>query len=68
MVRDRRAFLRVRRAVVTIQAHTRGMYTRRIYWEVRVSVSVWDSSVLLTSNVNWRQSVSTLRWNVICSV
>lgn len=35
MVRDRRAFLRVRRAVVTIQAFARGVFTRRIYWEVR---------------------------------
>lgn len=34
MVRDRRAYLRVRKAVITIQAYTRGMYTRRIYWEV----------------------------------
>ncbi|XP_050924994.1 unconventional myosin-Vb [Lates calcarifer] len=33
MVRDRRAYLRVRQAVVTIQAYTRGMFTRRIYWE-----------------------------------
>lgn len=34
MVRERRAYLRKRRAVVTIQAFTRGTLTRRIYWEV----------------------------------
>ncbi|KAG7265471.1 hypothetical protein CRUP_006772 [Coryphaenoides rupestris] len=34
MVRDRRAFLRVRQAVCTIQAYTRGMYTRRIFHEL----------------------------------
>lgn len=38
MVRDRRAYLRVRRAVVTIQAFTRGMFTRRIYQEVLVLI------------------------------
>ena len=35
MVRVRQAYLRVRQAVVTIQAYTRGMFTRRIYWEVK---------------------------------
>ena len=34
MVRERRAYLTVRRATVTIQAYARGMFTRRIYWEV----------------------------------
>ena len=34
MVRDRQVYLRVRQAVVTIQAFTRGMYTRRIFQEV----------------------------------
>lgn len=35
MVRERREFLRVRRAVVTIQAYAKGMFTRRIYQEVQ---------------------------------
>lgn len=34
MARERRAFLNVRRATVTIQAFARGMFTRRIYQEV----------------------------------
>lgn len=35
MVRDRRAYLRVRQAVITIQAFAKGMFTRRIYREVQ---------------------------------
>lgn len=34
MVRERRGYLRVRQNVVTIQAFTRGMFTRRIFQEV----------------------------------
>lgn len=43
MVRDRQAYLRVRQAVITIQAYTRGMYTRRIYWEVQKICNICSS-------------------------
>lgn len=56
MVRERREFLRVRRAVVTIQAYAKGMFTRRIYQEVHppllLGVSSDKTAVLKNKQIN----------------